>query len=172
MRTPGRSIANRVALFAASVVACLLLPGHAATNAPVTSPLGSGATVSLEPAPPQADPRRQRAVFVCQEAGVPVFADRPCDAAATPRTIKVETARPGVAATTAPPAPNAGTRPRPVPQGDVTAPARVAETRCDVLQRQLDDINDRMRTGYSAREAARLWHRWREAKERIRHERC
>lgn len=172
MRTLDRLTHKRVARLIASGLACCPLLGHAAADAPVASPLGGGASVALEPAPPEAAPRRQQAVFVCQDAGVPVFADRPCGAAATAREIVVETSRPGAAATTSPPAPSAGTRPRTVRGTEATASTRVAHSRCEVLQQQLDDINDRMRAGYSAREAARLWHRWRDVKERLRTSRC
>jgi hypothetical protein len=40
------------------------------------------------------------------------------------------------------------------------------------LERQLDELNNQMRTGYSAREAARLWDRWRDLKEKLRTTRC
>jgi hypothetical protein len=46
------------------------------------------------------------------------------------------------------------------------------EDRCERHQRRLDELNDRMRAGYSAREAARLWQQWRDAKERLRTARC
>jgi len=49
---------------------------------------------------------------------------------------------------------------------------RAVESPCTPLQRQLDELNDRMRTGYSAREAARLWKRWRDLKEKLRTTRC
>jgi hypothetical protein len=51
-------------------------------------------------------------------------------------------------------------------------PNDAGDGKCAVLQRQLDGLNDRMRAGYSAREAARLWQRWRDTKERLRTSRC
>jgi hypothetical protein len=50
--------------------------------------------------------------------------------------------------------------------------APAPENACTRLQRQLDDLNDRMRAGYSAREAGRLWQRWRDTKERLRTAKC
>jgi hypothetical protein len=128
--------------------------------------------VSPDATPPAAAPRQQRAVFVCQDGGMPVFADRPCGAAAEARTLSIETSRAGAPATTAPHEPRATTRPLRDPRGPAEAPQPAADDRCVVLQRQLDEINARMRSGYSAREAARLWHRWREARERVRAARC
>jgi hypothetical protein len=67
--------------------------------------------------------------------------------------------------------PQAVTRPRPQPDGRDGA-GRTAETRCTTLQRQLEELDDRMRAGYPSREAARLWNRWRQLKARLRTERC
>jgi len=111
-------------------------------------------------------------VFVCQESGVPVYADRPCGSVTAERSLTIESPRPGAAASTSPPVPRASTRPRPAATKPVVESVPVLETRCAALQRQLDDLNDRMRAGYSAREAARLWQRWRDAKERLRTARC
>ena len=172
MSTPGRIGPMRTARLAAVGLACVLHSGWTLGEPSVANPLGSGDSIALEPVPPQASPRRQRAVFVCHEGNVPVFADRPCGPAATPRALVVETPQAGAPATIIPPAPRASTRPRAVQGEDRDAPDRVAGSRCATLQRQLDDINDRMRTGYSAREAARLWHRLREVKERLRVSRC
>jgi hypothetical protein len=172
MSTLGRVNARRAAHCTAAGFACILHVGWAAFDAPVANPLGSGDSVSLEPAPPQANPRRQRPIFICQDGSVPIFADRPCGSAAAARTLVIDAPRPGAAATTTPPAPRASTRPRALPgRPDATAD-RETETRCATLQRQLDELNDRMRAGYSAREAAKLWQRWRDTKERLRTARC
>jgi hypothetical protein len=48
----------------------------------------------------------------------------------------------------------------------------IAQARCGTLQGQLDAVDARMRGGYSAREAAQLWNRWRDLKERLRGARC
>jgi hypothetical protein len=174
----GHRTPHCIARLAVAACACLPLASWAASDAPVTSPLGSGSSVLLEPAPPQADPRRQRSVFVCQLDGLPVFADRPCGAAAMPRELVVDMpragtpSRPGASVTTLPPAPRAATRPR-AEQRHGNDPAIIAsDSRCAALHRQLDEVNDRMRAGYSAREAARLWQRWRDLKDRLRTSRC
>lgn len=130
----------------------------------------AGEVPAVEPTPASASPR-QRAVFVCQEGGVPVFTDRPCGSAAGPRTLTVETPAPGATPTTTPPRPRASTRPRPQPEGQAGT-GGVAETRCTALRRQLDALDERMRAGYTSREAARLWNRWRDLKGRLRAERC
>ncbi len=111
-----RAPAQRFARSTAAGLACLIFAAGATSDPPVAGPLGGGQSVTLEPAPPPANPRRHRAVFVCQESGVPVL--------------------------------------------------------CARLERQLDELNDRMRAGYSAREAAKLWQRWRDTKERLRTGRC
>jgi len=176
MHARGRTLRLRIAGLAAGALACLPLLAAPASDPVPPSPLGGGASVSLQPAPPPAAPQRQRAVFVCQVAGVPTFADRPCGDATVLRAIAVappgSSAGPGTAATTDPPVPSAGTRPRPIRPGEAAAPAPPAEVRCQVLRRQLDDLNDRMRAGYSAREAARLWNRWRAIKDRLHAGRC
>lgn len=133
-------------------------PLHGDTNRPVES------------APPAA-PRPQRAVFVCRDGDVPVFADRPCGTARAPLTLVVDAPASGAVSSTLPPLPRAAIRPRPQPDGR-GGTGRTAETRCATLHRQLDELDDRMRAGYPSREAARLWNRWRELKARLRTERC
>jgi hypothetical protein len=150
----------------------LVAPAAWTTDAaPASGSAASGAGVSIESPPAQATPRRQRAVFVCQDSGVPVFSDRPCGPAAVARTLVVDLPRAGAPPTTVPTTTRSSTRPRPSPAAD-DAPGRAAESRCATLQRQLAELDDRMRTGYSAREAARLWNRWRELKEKLRTTRC
>jgi hypothetical protein len=43
---------------------------------------------------------------------------------------------------------------------------------CGRLEDAVRKLDDRMRTGYSAREAGRLWGRWREARARLREAEC
>jgi hypothetical protein len=167
-----RAEARRGARLSAAGLACLLSAAWAASDPPIANPLGSGESVVLEPAPPPAHPRRHRAVFVCQENGVPVFADRPCGSASEMRRLVIPTPPPGAAASTTPPSPVASTRPRTVAPGPSPQVVPASENTCTKLQRQLDELNDRMRAGYSAREAARLWQRWRDTKERLRTARC
>jgi hypothetical protein len=164
--------ARCAARLTAAGLACLLTAAGATSDPPVAGPLGGGQSVTLEPAPPAASPRRHRAVFVCQTDGAPVFADRPCGSTSETRSLVIATPAPGAAASTKPPSPAASTRPRAVAPNPSTPAARAPENACAKLQRQLDELNDRMRAGYSAREAARLWQRWRDTKERLRTGRC
>jgi hypothetical protein len=105
------------------------------------------------------------------QIGVPVFSDRPCGSVLGQRVLAIDAPASGAVPSTVPPKPRASTRPRPQPSGR-SGTGLAAETRCSTLQRQLDELDDRMRAGYSSREAARLWNRWRELKDRLRTERC
>lgn len=156
------------------VLALLLAiaPGSesAAAAFQIDTPVAGSDGPVAEPTLP-ADPGRRRSVFFCQDGGVPVFSDRPCGSALAPRTLAVDAPAPGAAPSTVAPRPRASTRPRPQPAGR-SGPGRAAETRCSTLRRQLDELDDRMRAGYTSREAAKLWNRWRELKRRLRTERC
>jgi hypothetical protein len=119
----------------------------------------------------RAQRRRTRLVYACRDSPIPVFSDRPCGADANAWRIDVPPpATTGAAPSTRAAAPAAATRPI------VAAPPRDdrsdAPERCARLEHQLAAINARMREGYSAREAARLWQRWRDAKAKLRAERC
>ena len=116
--------------------------------------------------------RRHRAVFVCEDGGVPEYADRPCAIAGPSRAIVFETPATGAAFVTSPPVPRASTRPAPARSAPQPVPRAADASRCESLERQLDQMNSRMRAGYSAREAARLWQRWRGLKERLHAARC
>ena len=144
--------------------------GSAAASLPLDTPVAGSESPVAAPTPP-VEPGRRRAVFVCQDGGVPVFSDRPCGSALAPRTLAVDAPASGVVPSTVAPRPRASTRPRPQPAVG-SGPGRAAETRCSTLQRQLDELDDRMRAGYTSREAAQLWNRWRELKGRLRTERC
>ena len=69
----------------------------------------------------------------------------------------------------------ASTRPAPaLPERDDERHAEQAgrTAACSRLAGAVQALDARMRAGYSAREAARLWARWREAKERLREADC
>jgi hypothetical protein len=136
-----------------------------------THPIGGGESVRLEPVAVPAPPRTERPVYVCLDASPVIFSDRPCGPVTERRTVLVDAAGPGRTATTVPAIPRAATRPRPrrAPAAEDPEPR---DDRCQRLRDQLEKIDDRMRSGYTAREAARLWNRWREAKARLRSERC
>lgn len=172
MHSSPRTATVRAARCAALGLACLLDFAGATADPPAASPLGGGQSVMLEPAPPPASPRRHRPVFVCQDGGVPVYADRPCGPDVAVRSLTVEAPGPGAAASTSPPAPRASTRPRTSSGKAAIRAAPPAEDRCARHRQRLDELDERMRAGYSARDAARLWQQWRDAKERLRAARC
>jgi hypothetical protein len=166
-----RSAIGLLAFIAAATTGAVRPPDGGAADAQ------AGPAVAAETAAPGVAPpagtrsRRQRAVFVCDDAGTPVFSDRPCGAAAQRRAVNVELPASGQATRTAAPVPHASTRPRVQPDGQRES-AGTAEPRCAALRRQLDELDDRMRSGYSSREAVRLWDRWRDLKSRLRAGRC
>ena len=167
---------SAVALLAAGL-ACFVCAAAAAAGDALDNPPRGGSSAVVNPAPARDSPRQKRAVYVCHDAGIPVFADRPCGAASAARVLTVEAGiGPGVWAgapsTTAPKPIKASTRPLPKRGHAADAGDQDIGQRCVALRRQLDDLDDRMRTGYSAREAARLWQRWRDARERLRTARC
>jgi hypothetical protein len=163
---------NTVSLLAAGL-ACFVCAVAAAADDARANPPPGGSSVGVDPAPARDPPRQKRAIYVCHDAGIPVFTDRPCGAASAARVLTVETGiGAGAPPTTVHSPPKASTRP--LPKRGRTADAGDPDSgqRCVALRRQLDDLDDRMRTGYSAREAARLWQRWRDARERLRTARC
>jgi hypothetical protein len=155
-------------------LALLAIGPAAVTSAAATddSPAADEAGTVVVADPPAAATRRVRAVFVCDDGGVPVYADRPCDSIGRHRSFAIEAPRAGTTFVTTPPLPRASTRPAPARRAPEPVPHDATAARCDALQRQLGEVNSRMRAGYSAREAARLWQRWRGLKERLHAARC
>jgi hypothetical protein len=134
-------------------------------------PLRGGGGGVLEPAPPTEPSRPKRRVYVCRDAGTPVFTDRPCGLSASVYEIAMAAPGAGGAVSLAPQEPAASTRPRvmPAPAADTVTPG---QARCMALRERLAAIDDQMRSGYSAREAARLWQKWRDARARLRAQHC
>ena len=119
---------------------------------------------------PKAPPRAKRLVYACREGATPTFSDRPCGEDEHRRLLQVPSPKPGGGPSTQRAAAPATTRPI-----AARTPRRVIPDppdRCARLEEQLASIDARMRQGYSAREAARLWQRWRDAKARLRAMRC
>ena len=166
-RTIAYTIACWLALFATSQTP----PARAAAagNSPATA---AADTPAAAPTTVPATTRRHRAVFVCEDGGVPVYSDRPCAIASQSRAIAFETPAAGATFSTSPPLPHASTRPAPTRAAPQPAPRQSGASRCESLERQLGEVNSRMRAGYSAREAARLWQRWRGLKDRLHAARC
>jgi hypothetical protein len=171
-------------------VATVAASSAAALDARVEAPSPRSATASAPatlvlPAGPRSV---RRLVFVCTTPEVTTFSDRPCGPAPARRELRVDLAGPssGEGASVRAAAPRAATRParagatdRPGEASDTGAESASAqdadsarERQCERLERAVVSLTDQMRTGYSARDAARLWQRWREAKSRLREADC
>jgi hypothetical protein len=137
----------------------------------VANPTGGGGSVQLEPAPAGRQPRRTRAIFVCRDAVPVIFSDLPCGPAVEERSMKLQEPQPGRAASTVPPAAPATTLPRAQPEPKEPQPD-TGDSRCRRLRDQREKLDDHMRAGYSAREAAQLWNRWRSLNSEIYRSRC
>lgn len=166
-------------------LAALLLPvwtcatERAADASAGSNPLGGGGSVVLERVPePPVSSRPQRVVFTCVAPGLITFSDRPCGPLPERRELQLLPAtvtRSGEAASVTPPQARASTRPAAVAGRDETQAARRdagREGSCQPLQDTVTTIDRQMRAGYSAREAPRLWERWRDAKDRLRAAGC
>jgi hypothetical protein len=154
------------ALRALFVVSCLSVGDCQAAPSERAADSSSGATATVSPAPAPAR-RSHRLVFACREGNTAVFSDRPCGENAILRSLEVvtpaQTGRPPVIE----PAPvKAATRPAPQ-QASRERSLREAAEKCERLKKAVEQIDDRMRAGYPAREAGRLWQRWRDAKEAL-----
>src|SRR5829696_560546 len=117
-----------------------------------------------------------RVVFTCITSALVIFSDRPCGPGAASRTLHTlePVAASGSAVSLVPKPPShsvRGARVAAQPDGgdddDGDAAGTVPIT-CERLQVALALVDDRMRAGYSAKESARLWDRWREARSQLR----
>jgi hypothetical protein len=161
---------NACLLVGCTAMLVLRSPSHAGET--VANPIGGGASVQLEPAPSTDKPLRSRAVFVCHALGHVIYSDRPCGPIAQQQVVKTSPPSAGQVASTAKAPPPAATRPQLEPSPRPQAARDAPSNRCSKLREQLDTLNDRMRAGYSAREAARLWNRWRDLQSEIYAARC
>jgi hypothetical protein len=166
-------LATQVLLFLSTsphAANALLLPA-------VDTPTGGSGSVVLEPVKPRTQPTT-RLVYSCVAPGLVTFSDRPCGPLPEVRELKLSAPEPVAAGA----APELGKAREPAAAGRRNAPGRenadpddggTDDTAiCQKLQATLDNLDSRMRTGYSAREAGRLWERWREAKVRLREANC
>jgi len=167
-----------------AIVAGLMIGSLAAATsragtdaAEALTPANAGRTdrAGAAPAPPQTSPPvptwRTRPIFVCGHAVPVIFSDRPCGTTAEARVLRVHDPGPGRAASVARAPTRETTRPRPEPQAPEAKHVE-SDERCRKLRDERERLNDRMRAGYSAREAARLWNRWREVEAKIYAARC
>ena len=147
------------------------MPAEDPGGAPAAEPEGDGPWSSTEPSEVPSPRRAQRLVYTCRDAAIPVFSDRPCGASMHAwRLTLPQSPAGGASPSTRAAPPIAATRPivsAPPRRGPVEPPDP-----CARLTQQLAAIDARMRQGYSAREAARLWQRWRDAKAKLHAARC
>ena len=164
----------RHAAFATAVAAiALTLPPHAPSASATAARADGAAAANRAEGLEQSRPTRVgRTVFVCTDALPVTFADRPCSPGAELRQLRVLEPPPGRAPSLAPAVSSASTRPAPSHPATETDAADPHAERCRVLLEQRGRLNDRMRAGYSARQAGQLWNRWRDLGREIYAARC
>lgn len=163
-------------------IGCALLVTVSASTAvwaAAERPPAGRAVGPVEPAPRA---RTHRIVFTCIEPGLVTFADKPCGPSPQVRDLPVDPGRVRPATSPTPQDgksagpdarktdPPADTRSR--DDTEALAAAEAHAQTCARLTHALRELDARMRAGYSAREAGRLWDRWREARERAREAGC
>lgn len=158
--------------FATPALSAQVLPQPAVDTA-----VASAGSVIPEPVRERARPTT-RLVYTCVTPGLVTFADRPCGPAARQRELKLDLPQPAAAGESSsiaePAAAAAQARRDTAAKADVAA-ARAAADRtatCLRLEAALDEVDSQMRAGYPAREAGRLWERWRGARASLREARC
>lgn len=169
--------AARAILCAAGFLCFLAAQAAQVLPEPAVDPPGDAAgSVQPQPVKPRAR-TTSRLVYSCIEPGLVTYSDRPCSASASPRQLKVRTpanAAGTVSSVDAVAVTAADRRLAAAAKADAAA-ARAAVERaetCEKLEAAADEVDSKMRAGYPAREAGRLWERWREARSRLREARC
>ena len=160
----------RPLLVLALVVGATPLPQVARSQAPAATPHEAGAATSVVPAPARGR-HAHRLVYTCRGQEVVTYADRPCGEFTQARSLDVYTpADAGRPPTTVAEPARVATRPA-THEREARLLQETAE-KCERLQKALDEVDDRMRAGYPARQAAHLWQRWREARSAVRDAGC
>jgi hypothetical protein len=138
----------------------------------VDSPQGGGRAVVLEPVPIRAAVTR-RTIFTCITPQLVTYSDRPCGPLTDTRQLRTVTpAGEEVRASPSRPQPPPGTTRQRDDSAGSSEPDRAREPACARLEQDVAELDQRMRAGYAAREAGRLWQRWREARARLRDADC
>lgn len=140
---------------------------------------GAAGSVSPEPVRHRARPLQTRLVYSCIAAGLVTYADRPCGPASRARELKLRSPAVTVAGTgpevgAAKDEAAAAIKRAAAAKADAAAVRAAADraATCEQLEATLDAIDSQMRSGYPAREAGRLWERWRAARASLREARC
>jgi hypothetical protein len=167
-------------LVAIVATVCMAAGSTVACAAPREGPAATGGSVESRPATVKASTRRL--VFSCIAPGHITFSDRPCGPATAVRELQLRAAikpdaaiqQAGRTSTVTPEAPRASPRERTAVDDrlNVPDPSPDAAATCQRLGAAVASLDTRMRNGYSAREAGRLWDRWRDAKARLREADC
>jgi hypothetical protein len=166
-------------LLVAAACGLLVTMAHSAQVLPepaVDAAAGGAGSVQPQPVQPRARTNR-RLVYSCVEPGLIIYSDRPCSPAAARRELQVHTPRmtageaPDVDDARAQAADKRRTAAAKADANAVRTATERAET-CARLEAAVDEVDSLMRAGYPAREAGRLWERWREARARLREARC
>ncbi len=160
--------------FATPALSAQVLPQPAVDTA-----VESAGSVIPEPVRGRARPTT-RLVYTCVTPGLVTFADRPCGPAAQQRELKLDLPQPAAAAAgesssiAEPTAAAAKARRDTAAKADAAAASAAADraATCLRLEAALDEVDSQMRAGYPAREAGRLWERWRGARASLREARC
>jgi hypothetical protein len=154
--------------FVCALIASLAVAGdaNAEPSTPPASAAGASPVVADTPAR-----RTHRLIYSCRDGSIAMFSDRPCGEAALLRSLDVFTpAQSGRPPSTAAEPARAATKPARREAQDRAL--QDAAEKCERLQKSLDEVDDRMRAGYPARQAAALWQRWREARAAVREAGC
>ena len=169
-----KNLAVRHAAYAAAFAAVVLtLSPHAPSGATAATQAGTTPEAVHPEVTARLRPTRVgRTVFVCADALPVTFADRPCGPAAESRQLRVLEPPPGRAPSLAAAAGAASTRPAPGRTAAEPDAADPRAERCRTLLAQREALNDRMRAGYTARQAGQLWNRWRDLGREIYAARC
>jgi len=158
------------------LLACVVSVGLGVMCADVSAETSDGTalpstTPEAAASAPVAARHAHRLVYSCRDGSIPMFADRPCGEVSLLRSLDVFIpAQGGKPPTTVAEPARAATKPA---HREIQA-RTLQETaeKCERLQKSLDDIDDRMRAGYPARQAAQIWQRWRDARAAVREAGC
>ena len=169
---------TRVCTIAVAAVALGYATGVvAATNTSPEVAARHGGTGVTKPDPAVVLPHKvRRLVFSCFAPGVVIFSDRPCGPLAAQRELRFDapTVQSGRGASVTPEPAQSSTRLAVAARSAIPEPVDVEPgiSTCERLEDAVATLDARMRNGYSAKEAGRLWDSWREAKTRLHEAHC